>query len=235
MARLSTTFDVYSTIQAGTTLSARLMQAVPSGRGSPSPRMSLGVVNEAVAGEHVCGDCWAVEEPGGRTVIMIVDGLGHGQPASVAAREAVSSFRARAGDGPGAVLAAAHEVLRETRGAAMAIADIDHLRREVCYAGIGNIAGSILAGPEVRGTGLVSHNGIVGHTIHKIQEFVHPWPSGALLVMHSDGLNTQWRLGAYPGLASRDPGVVAGVLFRDFRRDRDDVTVLAARDGGAPP
>jgi hypothetical protein len=53
--------------------------------------------------------------------------------------------------------------------------------------------------------------------------------------MHSDGLATQWQLDRYLGLASRHPGLVAGVLYRDFKRDRDDVTVVAIRDGGARP
>ena len=36
--------------------------------------------------------------------------------------------------------------------------------------------------------------------VRKIQEFVYPWPPGALLVMHSDGLATHWKLEPYPGL-----------------------------------
>ena len=80
---------------------------------------------------------------------------------------------------------------------------------------------------------MVSHNGTVGHAVRKVQEFVYPWQPGSLLVMHSDGLGTHWQLGRYPGLASRHPGVVAGVLYRDFRRERDDVTVLVASDGEA--
>jgi hypothetical protein len=47
--------------------------------------------------------------------------------------------------------------------------------------------------------------------------------------MHSDGLGTQWRLEDYAGLVARDPSLIAAVLYRDFTRVRDDVTVLAAR------
>ncbi len=46
--------------------------------------------------------------------------------------------------------------------------------------------------------------------------------------MHSDGLATHWSFDRYPGLGQRHPGLVAGVLYRDHRRGRDDVTVLAA-------
>ena len=49
--------------------------------------------------------------------------------------------------------------------------------------------------------------------------------------MHSDGLTARWDLRAYPALARRHPGLVAGVLYRDFNRGRDDATVLAAGAG----
>jgi hypothetical protein len=47
--------------------------------------------------------------------------------------------------------------------------------------------------------------------------------------MHSDGLATQWQLSSYPGLVNKHPALIAGILYRDFRRERDDVTVLVAR------
>jgi hypothetical protein len=46
--------------------------------------------------------------------------------------------------------------------------------------------------------------------------------------MYSDGMLTNWSCDAYPGLLARHPMLIAGVLFRDFRRERDDVTMLVA-------
>jgi hypothetical protein len=92
---------------------------------------------------------------------------------------------------------------------------------------VGNVACAVVAGAATRH--LVSHSGIVGHSMRKVQEFAAPWPSGALLVMHSDGVASHWDLGAYPGLSARHPAVIAAVLYRDFWRRRDDVTVVAAR------
>lgn len=36
----------------------------------------------------------------------------------------------------------------------------------------------------------------------------------------------------YPGLLARAPSLIAGVLYRDFCRGRDDTTVLVARQAG---
>ena len=71
---------------------------------------------------------------------------------------------------------------------------------------------------------------MVDEQLRRIQEFSYPWPSGALLVMHSDGLNTSWDVRGQPGLATRHPSLVAGVLYRDHARGTDDVTVAVARE-----
>ena len=78
---------------------------------------------------------------------------------------------------------------------------------------------------------MVSHNGTVGHVVRKIQAFDYPWSEDSLLVMHSDGLATHWDLARYPGLSRRPPGLIAGLLYRDHKRGRDDATVVVARRG----
>ena len=52
------------------------------------------------------------------------------------------------------------------------------------------------------------------------------WP---LVILHSDGVSARWDLAAYPGLVSQHPSLVAGVLLRDFKRGRDDASVVALR------
>ena len=45
--------------------------------------------------------------------------------------------------------------------------------------------------------------------------------------MHSDGLTARWDLNDYPGLDTKDPSLIAGLLYRDFIRQHDacDVTL----------
>jgi hypothetical protein len=50
-----------------------------------------------------------------------------------------------------------------------------------------------------------------------------------MLVLHSDGLSTGTSLEAHAGLALHDPSLIAGVLYRDFKRGNDDATVVVAR------
>ena len=131
---------------------------------------------------------------------------------------------------PQAIIEAAHGALKSTRGAALAISEINFEQQSIRFAGIGNIAASITSPTEHHH--LLSYNGTVGHELHKLQEFTYPWYVNGVLIMHSDGLNTQWRLNRYPGLQQKHPGLIAGVLYRDFNRERDDVTVLVAKGIG---
>jgi hypothetical protein len=76
---------------------------------------------------------------------------------------------------------------------------------------------------------MVSHNGTAGHLAPRIREFTYPFTGKPLVILHSDGLSTKWGLADYPGLAASHPSLIAGVLFRDHRRGRDDATVVAVR------
>ncbi len=225
--RLADFIDVWSA-PTGTALVARLWTGTR--RLPRSGSFVVGAVTVPTAGESVCGDAWAVEQAGGRVYFLVADGLGHGPEAAAAAGTAVRLFRASMGQGPGEILPILHQRMRSTRGVAAAIAVVDLDAGVVQYAGVGNIAGLILA--DGTGRSMVSHNGIVGHEARKFQSFSYPFPVTATLVMHSDGLRSRWDLNAYPGLIARDPALIAGILYRDFQRGRDDVTVLVARAAG---
>jgi hypothetical protein len=117
--------------------------------------------------------------------------------------------------------------LLRTRGAAIGVACLADGKDDMTFAGVGNIAGCILINGKPHH--LVSDNGIVGTNLRKVQEFASPWSSEALLIMHSDGIRTRWDLDRYPGLALLSPALIAAVLYRDFNRANDDVTVLVCR------
>ncbi|MBD1939340.1 ATP-binding SpoIIE family protein phosphatase [Microcoleus sp. FACHB-68] len=227
VSRLSAFFEIHSTPKVGTALLSHLW-ASPMPVKQSNNNLEIGVVCLPMAGEEVPGDGWATDQQAGRSLLLVADGLGHGPLAAQASLEAVRIFRENVRKSPAEIIAAAHAALRSTRGAALAIAEVDFERQVVRFAGVGNISGCVFS-PE-GSYSMVSHNGTVGHEVRKIQEFVYQWPKGGLLVMHSDGLSTQWRLDRYPGLITRHPSLIAGVLYRDFYRGRDDVTVLVARE-----
>jgi hypothetical protein len=223
--RMASEFDLSSSTETGTALLARVWSAAALKHRGEGDRE--GVVCLPFKGESACGDGWAVCRAGSRTVVAIVDGLGHGSEAAKAADEGFRIVRAHLDASPAQIVQYAHAALRATRGAAIAVAEISASPPGVRFAGVGNVVAAIVSNEGTRS--LASLNGTIGHSVHKIQEFAYPWPEGAWLIMHSDGLTSRWRLDSYPGLSARHPALVAGVLYRDFSRGRDDATVVAIR------
>jgi len=223
LRRLSDEFDVYSTRGDGAAFFMRLW------RDTPDPcacGVEVGALWTPIKGEEACGDGWAVSCDRDGATLLAADGLGHGPDAARAANAAIGALGKRSAQGAGELVHAAHEALRPTRGAALAAARIDFEANELRFAGVGNI-GAVAIG-EVR-RALVSHNGIVGHNMRKVQEFTVPFEQGALCIMYSDGVQTQWDLDKYPGLQGRSPALIAAILMRDFIRGRDDAMVLVVR------
>lgn len=227
--------DIYSAPGRGTAILARLLPgrhgvgtAGPSSGAPALPSPRFGAVNVPMAGEEHCGDSWCHEERGDGWSVMVADGLGHGQFAAEASHRAATIFSDSGRTVPSELLADMHGALRPTRGAAISIARVDPARGEVVFAGVGNVAG-VLVGPGDDMRRMVCHNGTIGHIAKHMRDFTYPVGTARLLVLASDGLGTTWRMDRYPGLLDHHPTLIAGVLYRDFTRGRDDVTVLVAR------
>jgi anti-sigma regulatory factor (Ser/Thr protein kinase) len=249
MRRLADEFDVFAPRDKGSVFFMRLWASapVPAPSFTSTAPFSFGALSLPIASEDSNGDGWAIAADRAGVALMSIDGLGHGELAAQAAKAAIECMAMGPFRQPGAQIEACHTALRATRGAAMAVAQLAYPRMEgelpqLRFAGIGNIAACLIDPDDGTGTGsqggkrrqMISHNGIVGHNMRKVQQFELPCPAGCLLVMHSDGLSTQWDLNAYPGLASSHPLVIAAVLLRDFGRARDDASVLVLRyHGGA--
>ena len=227
LSRLSPSFDVYSLPGRGTALRLEVWGslAVPS----VDAEIELGAVCLPMKGEEVVGDGWWSEPLGDYRTVLVVDGLGHGPNAARAARAATEAFATHASAAPGALMQICHRALAATRGAAGAAARVAAGKRQGTFAGIGNIACRIEEATGERRQ-LVSHSGTLGHVMRRVQEFEFEFPAGALLILHSDGLTTHWATTDYPGLASRHAGLIAGVLYRDHDRGRDDVTVVVLKN-----
>ncbi len=221
IGRQADSFEVFSRADKGTVASARIFQT------APSAKVAIGAVVDNYPGEQVCGDGWLFADTAAGPTLLVVDGTGHGLLAAKAAGIAADIFTTHAEKDIVDIVERIHGALLSTRGAAVAVARIDAASRQVRFVGVGNIAGATLTGGEVKR--MVSHNGTAGHLAPRIREFTYPFTSPPAVVMHSDGLSARWDLNEYPGLSVAHPSLIAGVLFRDFRRGRDDATVVCMR------
>ena len=217
--RLADFSDLYSVPGLCTALVARFSP----GPAPAAPRCA-GLLR-AIAGETECGDAFTVLQADGRLTGLMCDGLGHGPLAAAASREAVDAVLAGSADEPAALLERVHQRLGRTRGGAAAVVSV--AGRAASFSGLGNIAGWILAG-ESR-SGMLSVPGIAGHQARSIRQFEYELPPGAVVVLHSDGLSSRWDPQALPGLAARDPLLIAAALLAAAGKHRDDAGILVLR------
>jgi anti-sigma regulatory factor (Ser/Thr protein kinase) len=224
ISRLASEFDAYSD-EKGTIVFAGFVDGRPA---QPTAEdLHVGSARAPKPGETVCGDDWALVTSGANSFLLVADGLGHGPFAAEASAEAVKALETNAVSSAKDAVTLVHGALKGTRGAAIAVAEIAAGGGGITYCGLGNIAGVLLSASGMQH--LVSLNGTAGHEAARISTFQYSWPDGATLVMHSDGVVGHWSTGRYPGLLRRHPSVIAGILYRDFNRGRDDTAIIVAQ------
>jgi anti-sigma regulatory factor (Ser/Thr protein kinase) len=242
--RLADWSDVWSLPDEGTVLVARLVADRRTGAGASRAGASSAGVGDGAAGslggslaeraagvtwphpqETECGDAWGVFTDGAVTGAVLVDGLGHGPAAAEPAVRAVVEVLERRDPEPAAALERVHQCLRGTRGAAVAIAVVDAGRAELRFAGGGNVSAWLVA--DGRRRGLVSQPGIVGGELRRVLALREPWPPGARLVLHTDGVKaTGWPERAEGSLTTIPPLAWASRLVLAAGRASDDAGVV---------
>jgi hypothetical protein len=229
--RASSCLDVHTGHGRGTIMLALVEVNDAGGQPAAATRRCCGGVSVGLT--QPSGDGWAVAALDAGGAVAVVDGLGHGVAASVAADAALAAFACAPADLDGYV-ARANDTMRTTRGAAAAICRLDPAVGELQYVAVGNISARILTPTEERG--LPSHNGTLGlyRAAPRSRVSSYPWPPGATLVLWTDGLRGRVDLDRASGLLGRDPAVVAASLHRDDGHDRDDATVVVVRHPASP-
>lgn len=224
--RMANGFDIHSTPE-GTVCLVRV-----SGTGRTVPARRWGAASIAAPGETVCGDAWAVAVDENQLAAMVVDGLGHGPHAALAAQAALDTFAAAPFAPLGQVLDEAHTRLQTTRGAAVfALRMDDDGAAQMHYAGAGNVTGRIVSGVFDRS--MVTQHGTVGVQVRKPEITSLDLPRHALALVHSDGIMSRWKPDDIVPLLRCDATLIAAALLWRQARGRDDATVLVVKQGGA--
>ncbi|MFF3334012.1 SpoIIE family protein phosphatase [Streptomyces sp. NPDC002888] len=233
--RIANDFDLHSVRGRGTVAVARIdheRAARPPDRNQTQDGLRVGGVNLPLARDEYSGDAWSCVHADNLVTLMLADGLGHGIKAAHASDAAAQELHRAAHLPPPEILRRLHAALRPTRGAAVAVAQVDVATEQLYFAGVGNIGARLQAADSWRW--LVSRPGIVGaHFPATLPVTQLPWRPDALLVLHSDGLPSRWTPPDDPDLLIHAPAVVAAAILRDASsaarplRDDTSVAVLA--------
>ncbi len=193
------------------------------------PFIEWGVAARALPGQTVSGDLHLVKPFFKGVLLAVVDGLGHGDEATVAAQLAVTTLERNAEESILPLVNRCHEALRMTRGVVLTLASLRSGEGTLSWLGVGNVEGRLLrADPKTnpQSESVLLRGGVVGYQLPALRASVQPICPGDLLVLATDGI----RAGFAQGLALGDPPqqIADGILARHLKGN-DDALVLVAR------
>lgn len=158
----------------------------------------------------------------------IIDGLGHGPHAQHAAQSARHYIEQHFDQPLEALFRGADRACRATRGVVMQLARFEFQRERFLLAGIGNTVSHLVGcqgpfRPALR-------RGIIGatHTPPPVAT-EHFWRRGCVLIMHSDGVSSQWQADEPEQLQRESAALSARRLLQRYGSPNDDASVLVIK------
>jgi serine phosphatase RsbU (regulator of sigma subunit) len=188
-----------------------------------------GVAARTLEGQVRSGDRFVARPFQNGFLAGVVDGLGHGTAAALAAGKGVEILSEHAEESVITLVHRCHEGLRWTRGAAMSLASFNRTDSSMTWLGVGNVEGVVLRSSSMhppRLESLILRSGAVGVRLPQLHgSFVHV-RSGDTLILVTDGIRTGFDT-SLVHLGS--PKEMAGRILASHTKGTDDALVFVAR------
>ena len=192
------------------------------------------VVSRALPGQSVSGDLHVVVPCAEGVLIAVVDGLGHGDEATAAARIATAVLEQHAGEPVIALVQHCHRALQRTRGVVMTVVSLNTREQTLSALGIGNVE-TVLHRADARAKpqreSVLLRGGVVGYQLPQLQESVMPVTPGDVVVFGTDGVREDFSELINP---ADSPAQIAERIMAKKFRGTDDGLVLACKINPAP-
>jgi negative regulator of sigma-B (phosphoserine phosphatase) len=194
--------------------------------------VEIGIAHLALPGEDQSGDSCVVKSSASRTLIGVIDGVGHGAEAARAAAVASEVLEAFAGEPVGSLLQHCHERLRTTRGAAITLITLDVATGVLEWVGAGNVAAALLHNEpsgKCSRRELLIRGGMAGSSLPSTETLQLEVCNGDTIVLATDGLDRCFMDGIG---ADAPPQQLAEQLLAQYGSALDDALVVVARVQG---
>jgi negative regulator of sigma-B (phosphoserine phosphatase) len=204
-----------------------------SNRGSTLVEWGVGTIT--MSGETQSGDHHLVKLVPDGALIAVVDGLGHGDAAALAAKRAIATIDEYPEENVIDLIMRCHQTLRKTRGAVISLAAISGRDRTLSWIGVGNVEGTLLRADtniSPNRESILMRGGVVGYNLPPLRASVIPIYRGDTLVLATDGIHADFMTAFRSGDA---PQQVAERICRTCAKTTDDALVVVARYLGTGP
>ena len=187
------------------------------------------VASRALPGQLVSGDLHVVAPWRDGVLIAVVDGLGHGDEATAAARIATAVLEQHVGEPVINLVQHCHRSLQRTRGVVMTVVALNTRDDTLTALGVGNVETVVhRANPEARPQRecVLLRGGVVGYNLPPLHASVLPIAPGDVVVFGTDGVREDFSDLITPAATPRQ--LVEKIIAQKFR-GTDDGLVLACK------
>jgi serine/threonine protein phosphatase PrpC len=181
-------------------------------------------------GQCDSGDEYCVRSFGSRTVVAVLDGLGHGSAAARVAQQGVRLLEQVDTPDVMTIVRKCHDGLRGSRGVVMSVAMFDAPTDTMTWLGVGNVYGTLWCPRSSSRRTLLLRGGLVGDALPRLQGSVMPVTEGDILVIATDGVGREIEDRLLHGVSLQ--AIAERILTRCSTGD-DDALALVARYRGA--
>ena len=168
-------------------------------------------------------------------LLAVIDGLGHGPEAALAAREAAAVLRANAERPVLDLIERCHERLRKTRGAVMSLVSLDTRSATIDCCGVGNVEGVLFrahTGSGRKRETIPLRGGVVGYRLPVTKVSTQEVSAGDVLILVSDGIQSSF---SDKIELDSQPQLIADAILAQCAKGSDDALVLVVRYLGWTP
>jgi negative regulator of sigma-B (phosphoserine phosphatase) len=204
------------------------MHVVSDSAVSPERKvLEWAMASRLVPGETDCGDKAIVLSSHTRSLIAVVDGVGHGSAAAHAAELALERLQEDPAGPLSSLIRRCHDALRGTRGVAMGLASVGGSNGAMTWLGVGNVQGRLVSPNDGEsGASMMLRPGIAGDRLPSLDPATLKIQRGDLLLLATDGLREGFADGLDPRGTVQD---IADRILNEYHRPQDDALLLVAR------
>lgn len=195
--------------------------------------MQVEMARRSFMNDPHCGDRCGFREVDGTHVLYMIDGLGHGKNAEVAALAAEEFVVGHLRMPLEEMFEECDRAIAHTRGVALGVAVVDPAARTLTFAGINNTRVRVLRRRQRQAFQISSDPGIVGGGFRTLVPATVDFGDGDIALMFTDGVSDRMDVSQYRDEQQQDLQQWAEQILDDWERTNDDRTVLICQHDGS--
>lgn len=188
--------------------------------------LDIGAFTRPKPSEKENGDDFIIKYEDDEVLVAVIDGLGHGPKAHLAAIRARHYIENHHRLSLKEIFLGTHLNCLGTRGVVMALAKFNWSQKmpTIEFCSVGNISVRVF-GNETP-INLITKRGVIGNNLGTLRISKEIWDPKSIMILHSDGIMSGWSFQNLISQLNVPAQEVSKYFMRNYARENDDATIV---------